>query len=116
MDKLKSKWMLLLVAGVLLMVIALPTSTNADTEDKYALDEELRLKTILEQMESVGDVKVMITYRDSKTVEGVVVIADGAENMVVVQDITGVVQALFDVDSHKIKVMKGKKINEEDSF
>ena len=32
-------------------------------------------------------------------------------NSVVVRNITEVVQALFDVDSHKIKVIKGKQIN-----
>lgn len=40
-------------------------------------------------------------------VEGVVVIAEGGNNAVVVKNITEAVQALFDVDTHKIKIMKG---------
>jgi stage III sporulation protein AG len=39
-------------------------------------------------------------------VEGVVVLAEGADDAVVVRNITAVVQALFDVDSHKIKVIE----------
>ena len=107
----KRKWILLLLIGVLLLVIAMPTTSSTNSEEKYALDEEMRLKHILEQMENVGEVRVMITHQDSKTVEGVVVIADGAENVLIVKNITDVVQALFDVDSHKIKVMKGNHIN-----
>ena len=111
-NKLKNKWILLLLVGILLMVVALPTTKSSDDlSEEYALEEELRLKNILEQMEYVGEVKVMLTYRDSRTVEGVAVITEAAGNAIVVKNITDVVQALFDVDSHKIKVMKGKNIN-----
>ena len=41
-------------------------------------------------------------------VEGVVVVAEGGEQGVTVQKITEVVRALFDVDSHKIKVIDSK--------
>lgn len=44
-------------------------------------------------------------------VEGVVVIAEGGGNAVVVKNITEAVQALFDIDTHKIKVIKHRKIN-----
>ena len=39
-------------------------------------------------------------------IEGVVVIADGGDNAVVVESITEAVQALFGVEAHKIKIMK----------
>lgn len=42
----------------------------------------------------------------SPKIEGVVVIAEGGDNPVVIQDISEAVQALFDVDTHKIKIMK----------
>lgn len=38
--------------------------------------------------------------------EGVLVIADGGDNPVVVQNITEAVQALFGLEAHKIKIMK----------
>ena len=42
----------------------------------------------------------------SPVVEGVLVVADGGDNAIVKQNITEVVQALFGVDTHKIRVMK----------
>ncbi|MGN0422485.1 MAG: stage III sporulation protein AG, partial [Lachnospiraceae bacterium] len=38
--------------------------------------------------------------------EGVVVLAEGGDNAVVKQNITEAVQALFGIDTHKIRVMK----------
>lgn len=42
----------------------------------------------------------------SPVIEGVVVIAQGGTDPETVQNITGAIQALFPVDTHKIKVMK----------
>lgn len=92
-----------------MVVITVPTSPVEKSEEEYALEEEMRLKNILEKMEGTGKVKVMITYKDREEVEGVAVIAEGAENTVVVKNITDVVQALFDVESHKIMVIKGNQ-------
>ena len=44
-------------------------------------------------------------------VEGVVVIAEGGDHPVVIKNITEAIQALFEVDTHKIKIMKMKSIN-----
>ena len=48
-----------------------------------------------------------ITKEKSPVVAGVLVIAQGGDNAVVVRNITEAVQALFDIDTHKIKVIKG---------
>ena len=42
----------------------------------------------------------------SPQIEGVVVIAEGGADSVVKQNITEAVQALFGIDTHKIRVMK----------
>lgn len=47
-----------------------------------------------------------VTKELTPSVEGVVVIAQGGDQPVTVQNITEAVQALFNVDTHKIKVMK----------
>ena len=180
--KLKKDQILIIVLlGVLLLVIALPTgsggrdkssgkssgsnalSGNADeVQESYAREMEVHLEEVLAQMEGVGDVTVMITLKSSSekivekdvegesesvtesdsqggqrttqntthgettvyegsssqdgspyiskeispNVEGVVVLASGGDNAVVVQNITEAVQALFGVDTHKIKIMK----------
>lgn len=157
---MKNKWLLLLLAGLLLLVIALPvsepeseereeTESGTVTEEDYASMAESKLETILAQMKGAGKVKVMITLssssekiveKDEETskdetqstssettvyeetadrgqtpyvskeltpaVEGVVVLCEGGDEPVVVQQITEAVEALFSVESHKIKVVK----------
>ena len=110
----KNQWLILLLVGILLVVIAIPTKSG--TEEKGVVDSkewstsemEQRLENILSQMQGIGEVHVMITYRQENEVEGVVVVAEGGEQGVTVQKITEVVRALFDVDSHKIKVIDSK--------
>ena len=164
----KDKWLIILLVGLLLVVIAMPVSDiksdqtqdeqqvqkaeNA-SEDTYTDALETRLENALAK--GVGNVKVMITLASSSEkvvekdqemtsevqegesggkntsssetavyangngeetpyvkqelsprIEGVLVIADGGDNAIVIENITEAVQALFGVDTHKIKVMK----------
>ena len=113
----KNTWMILLLVGVLLVVIAIPTKTESKdntlsiyNEDEFnETDTERRLQILLQQMQGVGEVHTMITYKDDKQVVGMVIIADGGGDAVVVRNLTEVVRALFDVDSHKIKVIEKKQ-------
>ncbi len=101
----KNNLLILLLAGLLLVVMAIPTGESG-TDNSYTTETEKRLERILSQMEGVGEVQIMVTYLDGDTVEGVAVIAEGGGNSVVVRNIIEVVQALFPVESHKIKVIK----------
>ncbi len=116
----KNQWLILLLIGILLVVIALPTEKNSnENKDKhmlsdssktgeciYATETEQKLSNLLSQMEGVGDTQVMIAYGKDEQVQGIVILAEGGANAIVVRNITGVVQALFDVNSHKIKVIE----------
>lgn len=186
----KDNLIVLILAGVLLVVIALPTKDSGKTEaevsrtegnspaaesqtdpvavtdgtasgEEYARQLEQRLREILSQMEGVGKVRVMITLESSRElvvekeqpflrsstnendsqggtrsvsqlesedntvyrtdgsvsepyvvktlpprVEGVVVVAEGAGSGTVNLTIVELVQALFDVEAHKVKVVK----------
>jgi len=161
----KENLIILILAGVLLIVITLPTKekeevytgnkmTEKESPDEtvqevsdsstvdYAADLEKKLTDILSNVQGVGSVFVMITLRESEElivekdteekrqqtiyetkdhtsvpyviktvfpkVEGVAVIAEGAENGSVKKNITEIVQALFDVELHKIKVTGSK--------
>ena len=146
----KDKWLIILLVGLLLVVIAMPVS-----DIKSDQTQETRLENALAKVEGVGNVKVMITLASSSEkvvekdremtsevqegesggkntsssetavyangngeetpyvkqelsprIEGVLVIADGGDNAIVIENITEAVQALFGVDTHKIKVMK----------
>lgn len=114
LENKKNQWLILLLVGILLVVIAMPTGSGAESDLEYetndwnATETEERLEKILSQMQGIGEVHIMITYQDETQVEGVVVVAEGGGNAVVVQKITDVVRALFNVDSHKIKVTESK--------
>lgn len=176
----KDQILILFLAGVLLLVIAIPTkerqtkeertkesktetsASGTAAEDDYTRYLEEHLSEVLSQMEGAGEVTVMITLASSAEkvvekdveageetvtesdsqggtrttrnststessvytgdeadgqkpyvskeitpqVEGVVVLAQGGDNSVVVQNITEAVQALFGIDTHKIRIMK----------
>ena len=88
-----------------------------DTRDAYVLSLEHSLKELLSTMEGVGENKVMITLKPSAKntyyssastmeIEGVVVCAKGAANGKVAKNISEVIQALFGLEAHKIKIAK----------
>ena len=172
----RSDWLILVLAGILILIIALPTDTkekkqaeeakeNISKENntmEAAKDEiERKLEDILEKIDGAGDVKVMITYQDSGTqvvekdkntsensleesdstggvrstkeqqlqestvyeeadagntpfvskellpkVEGILIVASGGDNQKVKQNISEAVLALFQVEAHRIKIVK----------
>ena len=125
----KQQWIVILLLGLLLSVIALPVSKKSSTPKQTILmdnstqstDEiqsslERRLQNILENVEGVGEVKVMLMteeqqgiYRSGETeVRGVLIAAEGASDPVVVQKIQQAVMALFQIEAHKIKIIKMK--------
>lgn len=98
----KKEWVVLLLIGVLLMVIAIPTKQQETTGTSM----EQKLEDTLEKIEGVGPVHVMLTYREGEQLEGIVVLCERANQPIIVRNITEVIQALFEVDAHKIKVIE----------
>lgn len=200
LEKLKtSKWfkkdnlIVLVLAGVLLFIIALPTKDNRENtakenktsvqgvesgretdigggdyvngQDEYSAQLEARLEEILSGVDGVGKVKVMVTLASSEElvlekdkpssrtqtnetdssggtrittqmengeetvyttagsdsspyvvktivpkVEGVVVVAEGCGRGSIDKNVTEIVQALFGIEAHKVKVVKMGKV------
>ena len=77
---------------------------------------ETKLENLLGHVEGVGNVKVMLMADSGKgmysgggsEVTGVLVVAEGADNSVTVQKIQEAVMALFQIEAHKIRIMKMK--------
>ena len=63
-------------------------------------------KTSIYEQYSDGSSSPYVSKELSPEIEGVVVIAEGGDDAVVVKNITEAVQALFGVEAHKIKIMK----------
>lgn len=172
----RSDWLILVLTGILILIIALPTDTKEKKQAEEAKENiskenntmeaskdeiERKLEDILEKIDGVGDVKVMITYQDSGTqvvekdkntsensleesdstggvrstkeqqlqestvyeeadagntpfvskellpkVEGILIVASGGDNQKVKQNISEAVLALFQVEAHRIKIVK----------
>ncbi|MBU5480852.1 hypothetical protein [Blautia sp. MSJ-19] len=113
------------------MVAALPVSGTDSKKKTETISESIaestaaaetktelegKLETLLEHAEGVGRVKVMLMtdggqglYDSGETqVTGVLIVAEGADNSVTVQKIQQAVMALFQIEAHKIKIMKMK--------
>ncbi len=172
----RSDWLILVLAGILILIIALPTDTKGKKQAEKAKENiskenntmeaskdeiEQKLEDILEKIDGAGEVKVMITYQDSGTqvvekdkntsansveesdstggvrstkeqqlqestvyeeadagntpfvskellpkVEGILIVASGGDNQKVKQNISEAVLALFQVEAHRIKIVK----------
>lgn len=116
----------IILLGVLLLVIVIPTGKSAQkTNDNSFFEEdeqcgredevEQKLKNILEKIDGVGQVKVMITLDDDgeyfssenkQKVEGVLVVTENGDDPVARDNISKAIQALFDVEVHKIRIAK----------
>ncbi len=83
----------------------------------YEVEVENRVREILEGVEGVGELDVMVatTAKSSGYIPGeemrpeltgIIISADGGGNAVIKAEITGAMEALFGLPTHKIRVMK----------
>lgn len=63
-------------------------------------------RTSIYRQDADGSSTPYVSKEMTPEIEGVIVIAQGGDNAVVVQNITEAIQALFSVEAHKIKIMK----------
>ncbi len=93
--------------------------TSQALTEKMALEQQL--EELLLQVEGIGQVRVMLMLENSSdsitsfssqnpevSIQGVLIVAQGGDNSVTVRNIQEAVMALFQVEAHKIKVMKMK--------
>ncbi|MCD7868136.1 MAG: hypothetical protein LUG62_08120 [Clostridiales bacterium] len=124
------QWLILLLLGLILAVAALParSADNADpasgsfwgeeeeeTGESGKTELERRLEKILSSMKGVGKVEVLLMTEEESTafsgsekteVTGVLIVAEGADDPVTAADIVDAVMALFQIEAHRIRVMK----------
>lgn len=86
------------------------TGQNIDESDKSGGTRNTKENSVKEatvyDSKSQGEQTPYVRKEISPKVAGVIVVAQGGDNAVVIENITDAVCALFDVDTHKIKVMK----------
>jgi hypothetical protein len=121
----KESMLVLFLCGVLIFVILLPTDndndsylykkteetskyTESETVSTYKEKRETELKSFLESVSGVGEVKVLIYLGDPQddvpTIEGIVVAAKGARDENVRLLIMKLVMALYGLEANKVEV------------
>ena len=95
------------------------TSALNETADLQKSMLEEKLEALLENVDGVGKVQVIMmadekkdgqSFYNSGTIQvtGVLISAEGGGDPVVVREIQEAVMALFQVDAHRIRIMKMK--------
>lgn len=87
------------------VMITLQSTAEKVVEKDLETDEKSKSETTV-YCENNEEETPYVKKEMTPKIEGVVVIAQGGDDPVVMKNITEAVQALFDVDTHKIKVMK----------
>lgn len=82
------------------------TSEEDSSGGTRTVEDRSSDKTSVYEQQSDGSQTPYVSKEMTPEIEGVLVIADGGDNAVVVQNITEAIQALFGVEAHKIKIMK----------
>ena len=75
-------------------------SSGADKSDNTAADDEIRLETVLQKCEGVGEAKVLLSEN------GAVIVCQGAEDPEVRLSIIKAVEAFTGFTSDRIQVLK----------
>ncbi|MGN0796592.1 MAG: hypothetical protein ACI4M5_00105 [Christensenellales bacterium] len=119
LKKLKSVKHLEIIVAFVIALVAIFIyfiTTNAGLSDTTTVHtssggNELsrQVASVLCNVEGVGDCSVLITYDDEKDVNGVVVVAEGGDDVAVKIKIIDAVCALVDVKAEKIKIYKMNK-------
>lgn len=102
--------LIVLILLVVLIVIAVSLSggksyklTNTVSGDLNKSDTEIKLERILSEIDGVGQAEVMIS-EGADGVEGVIVVCDGAQNLMTRNNIINAVKTLLNVKSNNIAI------------
>lgn len=81
----------------------------ASSTEIVGTDLENRIENILSKIDGVGKVSVLLTY-DNEKLEGIVVVAEGANNLDTKINIISAVEAVTGLGKHKIKVYEMNEV------
>ena len=90
--------------------LAIDTFTREKDERRQVIDQdggsETALIQILSDIKGAGEVDVLVRYDEEQKVSGVIVTASGAGNIVVRNNLTGAVAAVFDIPVSNVMVFE----------
>ena len=91
--------LLALLLGLVIMLVPIGKS-GTDKSDNTAADDEIRLETVLQKCEGVGEAKVLLSEN------GAIVACTGADNAEVRLAVTKATSAFTGFSSDRIQVLK----------
>jgi len=95
----KIEWFLVLLA---LAVLLLTQLGDGLSETPHLTEQEKRISAILARIEGAGKVEAMISDRGES---GILIVAEGADNLLVNLRLQHAVQALLGVEAVRIEIM-----------
>ncbi len=106
--KEKKKIIIIAVLVILLVLIIFLFFGGSDEEtstgsDVVKSESEIRLTALLESIDGVGDVEIMITETDG-VITGVVVVCEGANSIMIRNDILNAVSIALNIDKNNIAI------------
>ena len=107
MDSLRGARKVEYLALILLIALAvLFWSQNRTSVSASSTDLELRMESTLSQLAGAGDVRVMIAQTDDGSVTGVLIVAEGADDVGVYLALADAAQTLLGVDAKDIEIAR----------
>jgi len=111
--KLDKELLMKILTVIIICFIALLTfdvTTNKTDGRRQIIDEdggeETALCTILSDIRGAGEVDVMVKYDDDNKVIGVIVTSSGADSIIVKNNLTSAVAALYDISVSNVMVFE----------
>jgi hypothetical protein len=110
----RMEWILLLAVAAALILLV----TSRGVTGGGGTDLEARMEAVLSQVQGAGRVKVLVSEGEAdaasgsfsqqaqEAVQGVVIVADGADDVRVALELAAAAQALTGVDADAIQVLK----------
>ncbi len=99
------KYIVLLAAGLILLIM--PWFSGGAPAAKSSDEEKFR--QVMENAEGVGKMEIMTNKTEKGAVSGVVIVAQGAQDLQVKKEIADAAAAAFNVVPHKIQVFSYKQ-------
>lgn len=111
-QKLKNiKHIEIIIAVIFAVIILLiyMSSLETKTSNSQATNLETRLERILSDIEGAGEVSVLINTSNKESIDGVIIVASGAENIGVRLNILKAVETVLKIPTAQIEILVGNK-------
>ena len=98
------------IFAVIIMLIYMSSlDDNKSSKNSQGTNLEVRLESILSDIDGAGNVSVLINSSSDETIDGVIVVASGAENIGVRLNILRAVETVLKIPTAQIEILVGNK-------